>query len=189
MLAFCIEFLPPLLWRSFQARVPQESHRYYVQFHFHRNSLILDGEKVTGFLGGCDRVVLLVELALEERQVVKNWSGEKMFLVRIQVDRFLDVSVFSIVLGFFRKKVILVFIASMATKTRVRIVELVTLVVFWIKALPPSPSVGGTPARARYSRAQPSTTTSTDAYNLASTRKYKRPMTTLRRNGPQVPSP
>ena len=54
-----------------------------------------DGEKVTGFLGGCDRVVLLVELALEERQVVKNWSGEKMFLVGIQVDRFLDVSVFS----------------------------------------------------------------------------------------------
>ena len=38
-----------------------------------------------------------MELALEERQVVKNWSGEKMFLVGIQVDRFLDVSVFSIV--------------------------------------------------------------------------------------------
>ena len=32
-----------------------------------------------------------MELALEERQVVKNWSGEKMFLVGIQVDHFLDV--------------------------------------------------------------------------------------------------
>ena len=42
-------------------------------------------------------MVLLVELALEERQVVKNWSGEKMCLVGIQVDRFLGVSVFSIV--------------------------------------------------------------------------------------------
>ena len=42
-------------------------------------------------------VVLLVDLALKERQVVKNWSGEKMCLVGIQVDHFLDVSVFSIV--------------------------------------------------------------------------------------------
>ena len=52
---------------------------------------------MTGFSGVCDRVVLLVELALEERQVVKNWYGEKMYLVGIQVDRFLGVSVFSIV--------------------------------------------------------------------------------------------
>ena len=44
-------------------------------------------------------MVLLVELALEERQAVKNWSGEKMFLLGIQVDRFLDVSVFSIVVS------------------------------------------------------------------------------------------
>ena len=94
MLAFCIEFLPTLLWRSFQARGTQESHRYYIQFHFHKNSLFLDGEKVTGFSGVCDKVVLLVELALEERQVVKNWSGEKMCLVGIQVDPFLVVSVF-----------------------------------------------------------------------------------------------
>ena len=42
-------------------------------------------------------MVLLVELAIKERQVVKNWSGEKRCLVGIQVDRFLDVSVFSIV--------------------------------------------------------------------------------------------
>ena len=42
-------------------------------------------------------MVLLVELALKERQVVKNWSGEKMCLVGIQVDFFLGVSVFSIV--------------------------------------------------------------------------------------------
>ena len=33
---------------------------------------------MTGFSGVCDRMVLLVKLALEERQVVKNWSGEKM---------------------------------------------------------------------------------------------------------------
>ena len=52
---------------------------------------------MTGFSGVCDRVVLLVELALEERQVVKNWSGENMCLVGIQVDRFLGVSVLSIV--------------------------------------------------------------------------------------------
>ena len=52
---------------------------------------------MTGLSGGGDRVVLLVELALEERQVVKNWSGENMCLVGIQVDPFLDVSVFSIV--------------------------------------------------------------------------------------------
>ena len=42
---------------------------------------------MAGFSGGYDRVVLLVKLALEERQVVKNWSGEKMCLVGIQVDR------------------------------------------------------------------------------------------------------
>ena len=54
-------------------------------------------EKVVGFSMGCDRVVLLVKLDLKERRVVKNWSGEKMCLVGIQVDRFLGVSVFSIV--------------------------------------------------------------------------------------------
>ena len=42
-------------------------------------------------------MVLLVELALEERQVVNNWSGENMCLVGIQVDHFLGVPVFSIV--------------------------------------------------------------------------------------------
>ena len=52
---------------------------------------------MSGFSGGYDRVVLLVELDIEERQVVKNWSGEKMCLVGIQVDHFLGVSVFSIV--------------------------------------------------------------------------------------------
>ena len=58
-----------------------------------------------GFSGVCDKVVLLVKVAIEERQVagvgfhcnlVKNWSGEKMCLVGIRVDRFLVVSVFSI---------------------------------------------------------------------------------------------
>ena len=61
---------------------------------------------MVGFSGVCDKVVLLVKVAIEERQVagggfhcnlVKNWSGEKMFLVGIQVDCSLDVSVFSIV--------------------------------------------------------------------------------------------
>ena len=55
------------------------------------------GRRLLASRGGGDRVVLLVEFALEESQVVKNWSGEKMFLVGIKVDRFLDVSVFSIV--------------------------------------------------------------------------------------------
>ena len=50
--------------------------------------------------------LLLVKVALEERQVagggfhcnsVKNWSGEKMCLVGIRLDRSLGVSVFSIV--------------------------------------------------------------------------------------------
>ena len=48
-------------------------------------------------MGGGDRVVLLVKVDLEERQVVKNWSGKNMCLVGIQVDHFLGVSVFSIV--------------------------------------------------------------------------------------------
>ena len=55
--------------------------------------------------GGCDKVVLLVKVALEERQVagggfhcnlVNNWSGENMFLLGILVDPSLGVSVFSI---------------------------------------------------------------------------------------------
>ena len=50
-------------------------------------------------------MVLLVKVALEERQVagggfhcflVKNWSGENMCLVGIKVDRSLSVSVLSI---------------------------------------------------------------------------------------------
>ena len=54
---------------------------------------------------GCDKVVLLVKVALEESQVagggfhynlLKNWSGEKMCLVGIWVDCSLGVSVFSI---------------------------------------------------------------------------------------------
>ena len=61
--------------------------------------------------GGGDKVGLLVKVALEERQVagggfhcnlVKNWSGEKMCLVGIQVDRSLVVSVFSI--GCYRRR-------------------------------------------------------------------------------------
>ena len=60
---------------------------------------------MAGFSGVCDKLVLLVKVALEERQVagggfycnsVKNWSGEKMCLVIISVDRYLGVSVFSI---------------------------------------------------------------------------------------------
>ena len=60
---------------------------------------------MAGFSGVCDKVVLLVKVALEERQVegggfycnsVKNWSEENMGLVGIQVDRSLGVSVFSI---------------------------------------------------------------------------------------------
>ena len=110
MLTFCIEFLPPLLWRPFQARGPQESHKDYIQFHFRRSSLFLGREKLAGFLGGCDKVVFLVKVDLEERQVagcgfhcnsVKNWSGENMCLVGIRVDRSLGVSVFSI--GCFRR--------------------------------------------------------------------------------------
>ena len=105
VLTFGIEFLPPLLWRPFQARGPQESHKDYIQFHFLRSYLFLGGEKVAGLSGGCDKVVLLVKVALEERQVagggfhcnlVKNWYGEKMCLVWIWVDRSLGVSVFSI---------------------------------------------------------------------------------------------
>ena len=52
---------------------------------------------MAGFSGGCDRAVLLVKVDLEERQVVNNWSGEKMCLMGIQVDHSLGVSVFSIV--------------------------------------------------------------------------------------------
>ena len=52
---------------------------------------------MASFSGVCDRVVFLVKVALEERQVVKNWSVENIFLVGIQVDRSLGVSVFSIV--------------------------------------------------------------------------------------------
>ena len=52
---------------------------------------------MVGFSGGCDRVVLLVKVTLEERHLVKNWYGEKMCSVGIQVNRFLCVSVFSIV--------------------------------------------------------------------------------------------
>ena len=57
-----------------------------------------------GSSGVCDKLVFLVKVALEERQVagggfhcnsVKNWSGEKMCLVSISVDRSLGVSVFS----------------------------------------------------------------------------------------------
>ena len=96
MLTFGIECLPPLLWRPFQARGPQESHKDYIQLHFHKSSSFLGGEKVFGFSGVCDKVVLLVKMALKERQVMNNWSGEKMCLVGIQVDRSLGVSVFSI---------------------------------------------------------------------------------------------
>ena len=39
-------------------------------------------------------MVLLVKVALEERQAVKNWSGENMCLVGVQVDLSLGVSVF-----------------------------------------------------------------------------------------------
>ena len=78
------------------------------------------GGKADGFSGGCDKVVLPVEvvpekgevvlgcfvkiLTLGERRVaggefrcnlVKNWSVEKMCLVGMQVDCSLDVSVFS----------------------------------------------------------------------------------------------
>ena len=44
---------------------------------------------MTDFTGGCDRVVLLVELDLKERQVVKNWSGKKMCLLGIPCTRYL----------------------------------------------------------------------------------------------------
>ena len=56
---------------------------------------------MAGFSGVCDKVVLLVKVALEERKVawsgfhfnlVNNWSGENMCLVGIQVDRFLGIS-------------------------------------------------------------------------------------------------
>ena len=46
--------------------------------------------------GGGDRTMLLVKVDIEERQVVKHWSWEKMCLVGIQVDRSMGVSVFSI---------------------------------------------------------------------------------------------
>ena len=58
-----------------------------------------------GFSGVRDKVVLLVKVDLEERQVagggfhcnlVKNWSGERMCLVGIRVYHSLGVSVFSI---------------------------------------------------------------------------------------------
>ena len=66
---------------------------------------LLGGENVAGFLGGGDRVVLLVKVDLEERQVMKNWSGGNMCLVGIQVDHSLGFSVFSIVC--FRRRNIL----------------------------------------------------------------------------------
>ena len=55
-----------------------------------------------GFSGVCDKVVLLVKVALGESQIVKNWSGENMCLVGIQVDFSLVVSVFST--GCFRSR-------------------------------------------------------------------------------------
>ena len=122
MLTFVIEFLPPLLWRPLRARGTQESHEYYSQFHFCRSSSFLSGEKADGFSGGCEKVVLTVEvvlvkgeeevvlgcfvktLTLDERQMaggdfccnlVNNWSGKMMCLVGIWVDRSLGVSVLS----------------------------------------------------------------------------------------------
>ena len=63
---FGIEFLPPLMWRPFRARGPQESHKDYVQLHFRQSSSFLGGEKVFDFLGGVDKVVLPVKVALKE---------------------------------------------------------------------------------------------------------------------------
>ena len=121
MLTFCIEFLPLLLWLPLRVRGPQENHEDYAQFRFCRIFLFLGGEKAGGLSGGCEKLMLPVEvvpvkggvvlgcfvetLTLKERQVaggdfrcnlVKNWSGENMCLVGIRVDRSLGVSVFSI---------------------------------------------------------------------------------------------
>ena len=66
---------------------------------------------MSSFSGVCDKLVLPVEVALEERQVegggfhfnsVKNWSGENMCLVGIRVDCSLGVSAFSI--GYSRRR-------------------------------------------------------------------------------------
>ena len=91
MLMFGIKFLPPLMCRPLRAQGPQESHEDYSQFHFRRSSLFLGGEKVAGFLGGCKKVLLPVEvvpvkgegevvlgcfvetLTLKERQVAGGW--------------------------------------------------------------------------------------------------------------------
>ena len=64
LLTFCIKFLPTLLWRPFQTQGPQESNNDYIQLQFSRSSLFLGGEMVAGFYGVCDKVVLLMKVAL-----------------------------------------------------------------------------------------------------------------------------
>ena len=67
LLTFGIKFSPTLLSRPFQSQGTQESHKDYIQFYFRRSYLFLGGERVDGFSGVCDKVVLLVKVALEER--------------------------------------------------------------------------------------------------------------------------
>ena len=108
--------LPPLLWQPLQSQGTQENNEDYSQFHSRQSSLFLGGKKADSFFGGCEKLVLTVEvvpekgdvffgyfvetLTLKERRVagsdfrcnlVNNWSGDKMCLLGIRIDHSLDV--------------------------------------------------------------------------------------------------